>query len=343
MSIFSADTANFLRKLTPRKVWNGLKITSSYFLTRWLSRPIQWGLPFNVSVEPTTSCNLGCPECPSGTRSFTRPTGRLQMEQLQQWVDELSPQLIFMYFYFQGEPFLHPQFSQLVNYASQKGIYTVTSTNAHFLNDKNCRNIIEAGLDRMIISIDGTTQETYESYRKGGSLDRVLEGAQNMVKWKQELNASNPHLIFQFLVVGPNEHQIDELFQLARETGVDDVKLKTAQIYDYENGHPLIPEQDKFSRYKKMPDGTFKIKNKLANHCWKLWHSCVITWDGKVVPCCFDKDAKHQLGDLTQSSFQEIWWSKSYHAFRQKLTRSRKEIDICQNCTEGTKVWIEPG
>ncbi len=142
---------------------------------------------------------------------------------------------------------------------------------------------------------------------------------------------------------GPNEHQIDELFQLAEETGVDEVKLKTAQVYDYQNGNPLIPEQDKFSRYKRMPDGTYRIKNKLANHCWKLWHSCVITWDGKVDPCCFDKDAKHQLGDLTQDSFRTIWESEAYRAFRQKLTTSRKEIDICKNCTEGTKVWIEPG
>lgn len=343
MPILAADTANFLSKLTPRKVWNGLKITSSYFLTRWLNKPIQWGLPFNVSVEPTTACNLGCPECPSGTRSFTRPTGRLQTDNFQKWVDELSPQLVYLYFYFQGEPFLNPQLPDMVRYASERGIYTVTSTNAHFLNEKTSRQIIESGLDRLIISIDGTTQETYESYRKGGSLEKVLKGARNMVAMKQQLQSATPHLIFQFLVVGPNEHQIDELFQLADEVGVDEVKLKTAQVYDYENGSSLIPQQEKFSRYKKMPDGTFKIKNKLANHCWKLWHSCVITWDGKVVPCCFDKDAQHQLGDLSQSSFRDIWQSERYRQFRHKLTKSRKEIDICRNCTEGTKVWIEPG
>jgi radical SAM protein with 4Fe4S-binding SPASM domain len=70
-----------------------------------------------------------------------------------------------------------------------------------------------------------------------------------------------------------------------------------------------------------------------------MWHSCVITWDGKVVPCCFDKDAKFVLGDLTQQTFEEIWNGKKYQDFRKSLLYSRQEIEICKNCTEGTSVW----
>jgi radical SAM protein with 4Fe4S-binding SPASM domain len=70
-----------------------------------------------------------------------------------------------------------------------------------------------------------------------------------------------------------------------------------------------------------------------------MWSGCVITWDGKVVPCCFDKDAKHQLGDLKTQSFRQLWKSKLYQSFRTSILKSRKEIDICQNCSEGTKVW----
>lgn len=104
--------------------------------------------------------------------------------------------------------------------------------------------------------------------------------------------------MFQFLVVKPNEHQLEDVKKLAHELGVDDVVFKTAQLYDFENGNPLIPENIKYSRYKKNNDGTYSIKNKLLNQCWRMWSSCVVTWDGIVVPCCFDKDAKHQLGDL---------------------------------------------
>jgi radical SAM protein with 4Fe4S-binding SPASM domain len=77
----------------------------------------------------------------------------------------------------------------------------------------------------------------------------------------------------------------------------------------------------------------------LGNHCWKLWHANVITWDGIVVPCCFDKDATHQLGHLKNKSFTEVWDSKEYHAFRKNLMTSRKSIDICANCSEGLSVW----
>src|SRR5436189_2825797 len=116
-------------------------------------------------------------------------------------IDELAPHLLYLIFYFQGEPYLNPAFLDMVQYASSKNIYTATSTNAHYLDDENARRTIESGLDRLIISIDGTTQETYEQYRIGGSLDKVLEGARNIIHWKKKLRSKTPHVIFQFLVV----------------------------------------------------------------------------------------------------------------------------------------------
>ncbi|NNC94559.1 MAG: radical SAM protein [Chitinophagales bacterium] len=330
-----------MSKLSLLKVLNAARVYSSFILSKWTKKPIQWGAPFNVSIEPTTSCNLGCPECPSGLRSFSRPTGRLDVKLYQSILDQLSDTLIYLYFYFQGEPYLHPNFLELVKEASGKNIYTVTSTNGHFLSKRKAIETVESGLSRIIISIDGTTQEVYEQYRRNGSLDKVITGARNLVEAKKELNSKTPHIIFQFLVVKPNEHQIAEVEKLTAEIGVDELTLKTAQIYDYEKGNELIPSIDQYSRYKKQKDGSYKIKNPMLNHCWKLWHSCVLTWDGKVVPCCFDKDAKYQLGDLNTSTFKTIWKNEKYYAFRQSVLRSRSEIDICTNCTEGTKVWAE--
>ena len=292
-----------------------------------------------VSFEPTTACNLRCPECPSGLRAFSRPTGNLKQDFFRKSLDELGSQLMYLIFYFQGEPYINPDFLDMVQYASQKKIYTITSTNGHFLNDDNARRTVESGLDRLIISVDGTTQEVYEQYRKEGNLQKVLEGAANIVKWKKQLNSASPHVIFQFLVVKPNEHQIPEVYRMADEIGVDEVKLKTAQVYDYIRGNPLIRENEKYSRYRKNPDGSYAVKNRLLNHCWKLWHACVITWDGIVVPCCFDKDATHRLGDLKHTSFKDIWQGDAYRNFRNSLLKGRNQIDICTNCTEGCKVW----
>jgi radical SAM protein with 4Fe4S-binding SPASM domain len=334
------DTRNLISKLTFARLWNGIKVLSSFYLSRFTKNPIQWGYPVSVSFEPTTSCNLRCPECPSGLRQFTRPTGMLKKDFFTETIDDIHKHLLYLIFYFQGEPYLNTDFLDMVKYASSKGIYTATSTNAHYLTDEAARKTIESGLDRLIISIDGTTQDVYQQYRVGGKLDKVLEGARNIVKWKKQMNSKTPFVFFQFLVVKPNEHQIEDIKKLAKEIGVDEVRFKTAQVYDFENDpNQLIPTTDKYSRYKKNKDGVYIAKNKLANQCWKLWHANVITWDGLVVPCCFDKDAMHQLGNLKNESFKNIWQNSNYRQFRGELMKSRKNIDICSNCSEGVSVW----
>jgi radical SAM protein with 4Fe4S-binding SPASM domain len=295
--------------------------------------------PFAISIEPTTACNLGCPECPSGLRQFNRKTGNLKLDLFTKVIDQMKEHLIYLTFYFQGEPYINPDFLDMVKYANQSKIYTSTSTNAHFLNTDNAIRTIESGLDKLIVSVDGTTQEVYEKYRINGDLNKALDGIREIVKWKDKLNSNKPKVVMQFLVVKHNEHQINEAKKLAKIVGADSIQFKTAQIYDYVNGSPLIPDLDKYSRYKMNRNGKYEIKNRLSNQCWRMWHSCVITWDGQVVPCCFDKDAKYKLGNLSNQSFDEIWYSEDYMNFRNSILKSRKQVDICTNCTEGTKVW----
>lgn len=302
-------------------------------------KAVHKGMPISLSIEPTTACNLGCPECPSGLKQFTRPTGKLDLGLHEKMLNQVSKSVFYINYYFQGEPFLHPQFLDLVRGAKKHKIYTATSTNAHFIDASKAKEIVDSGLDRLIISIDGLTQETYENYRVNGRLDKVIAGTKHLIKAKKEANSKTPHLIFQFLAVKPNEHEVPEVFHLGKEMGVDEVRIKTAQLYDYKHGNPLMPENETYARYKKNIDGTYSLKYKTGNHCWRMWSSSVLTWDGKVVPCCFDKDAQHVLGTLENASFKEIWNSPSYRGFRNAVLTSRNEIDICQNCSEGTKVW----
>ncbi|HEY0272084.1 MAG TPA: SPASM domain-containing protein [Chitinophaga sp.] len=333
------DSLNLLSKFTLRRAWNAGKVLSSYWVSKWTGKPVQWGYPISLSFEPTTSCNLRCPECPSGLRAFTRPTGMLEQDFFRRTIDSISKELLYLIFYFQGEPYLNPAFLDMVQHASSRGIYTATSTNAHYLTDANAKRTVESGLDRLIISIDGTTQDVYTQYRVGGNLNKVIAGAKNIVKWKKALNSTKPFVFFQFLVVKPNEHQIGDIKKLAKEIGVDQVRFKTAQVYDFEEGNSLIPTIDKYSRYRQKEDGTYAIKNGMGNHCWRLWHSPVVTWDGLVVPCCFDKDAQHRLGDLKKEDFRTLWHNDAYVKFRTQLMAGRRNIDICANCSEGTKVW----
>jgi radical SAM protein with 4Fe4S-binding SPASM domain len=253
-------------------------------------------------------------------------------------IDELSATLMYITYYFQGEPYLNPSFLDMVAYASSKKIYTATSTNAHYLSSQNCIRTVQSGLKKLIISVDGVEQASYEKYRIGGQLSKVLEGTKELVKTKRTMNSNYPKIIWQFIVFEHNEQEVSQIQALGKKIGVDEIQIKTAQIYDFEERSVQIPSNPKWSRYEEQ-QGQYVIKNKLLNKCWRMWSGAVITWDGDVVPCCFDKDAKHKMGNVLELTFGQIWNDERYQNFRYKLFQGRKEIDICQNCTEGTKVW----
>lgn len=333
-----ADRINIISKLSIHRIWNIIQLQLSYYFSLMLKNPVVWGKPFSVSIEPTTSCNLRCPECPSGLRKFSRNTGMLTFDLYKKIVDEIGRYLMYMILYFQGEPYLNPSFFEIVKDAKRRKIYTATSTNAHFITEENARKTIESGLNRIIVSLDGIGQETYASYRVGGRYQRVIDGITTLVNLKKELKSRTPYIVLQFIVFKTNEHQIEEVKRLSKELGVDELQLKSAQVYEYEKGNPLIPTIDKYSRYRQRDNGSWEIKNDFPNKCYRMSVSCVITWDGLIVPCCFDKDAIHQMGDLKKDSFDTVWKNKTYQEFRMKVLTNRKSVDICRNCTEGMKL-----
>jgi radical SAM protein with 4Fe4S-binding SPASM domain len=329
------DSFRLLTCLTYKKAVNILKLSVSYLVSRFRVTPIQSGLPYAMSVEMTTSCNLHCTECPSGLRQFTRPTGKINTEFFQQIIDQVKGYLVYLTLYFQGEPYLHPQFLSLVRYAHDNGIYTATSTNGHFLTIENSQQTIKSGLDRIIVSLDGLDQETYATYRVAGDVEKVKNGLINLVKAKRESHSKSPYIILQFIVFAHNKHQIEAIKAFGKEVGVDEVQIKSAQIYDFDKENKSIIDDNKYSRYTHSEDGKWLIRSKLPNRCWRLWSACVVTWDGMIVPCCFDKDADHQLGNLNEAAFETIWKSQPYQQFRKKVFTNRRQIEICKNCSEG--------
>lgn len=299
--------------------------------------------PMSLSVEPTTSCNLRCPECPSGLRSFTRPTGMLNPDRLSALLEGpegLGKDLVYLNLYFQGEPYLHPGMDDLVGVGKRAGLYVSTSTNAHHIHGTRAEKLVHSGIDRLIISIDGADQDAYSSYRVGGKLDKVLAGTKAVMAAKSKLGMRTPHVVWQFLVVGTNEHQLDTMKSMAANAGIDEFVVKTAQLDAPEDGHPLLTQDPRLRRYDRSPEGRWTLRNPMLDQCWRMWQSAVVTWDGKVVPCCFDKDADHAMGTANNAEeFREIWRSDRYGAFRKSVFTGRSDIDICRNCTEGTQVW----
>lgn len=223
----------------------------------------------------------------------------------------------------------------MVSYARSQKIFTSTSTNGHFLNSENAEKTVISGLDRIIISLDGLDQSTYEKYRVGGSFNQVIQGVKNLVQAKKKLKSSHPIVVVQFIVFKTNEHQINFLKQLKKDLNADKIELKTAQIYSKTDKNQLIPDEIKYRRYRPTENGEWIIKKKVPNKCNRMWRASVITWDGKVVPCCFDKDASYQMGNLLDDSFTNIKNNQNYSSFRRTVFRDRSSIGICNNCTEG--------
>jgi radical SAM protein with 4Fe4S-binding SPASM domain len=274
----------------------------------------------------------------SGQRAFKRPTGRLKPELFNRLLDETAADLLYLLLYFQGEPYLNPDLLTFVKAATRRRVFTMTSTNGHFLDDLTAKHTVESGLHKLIVSVDGLDQTTYQTYRKGGDLATVLRGIETLLHWKHKLRSATPFVEIQFIVFGHNEHQLDEARKLTNRYAVNRVKLKTAQVYDYTQGHPLIPKHSALRRYEPQPDGTYAIRNSLTNRCWKLWQGFEMTWDGRVVPCCFDKNAEHLMGQFPEVSLSRIWRSEAYQQFRTQLITNRAGIEMCRNCTEGLKL-----
>lgn len=339
--IYWKDAREFARVVSPHKIRNYYRLRRSFQHSRRSGVVAHEGMPMAISVEPTTHCNLRCPECPSGLRSFSRPTGMLEPDTYHALIDELSPHLLYLTMYFQGEPYLHPQCSAMIRYASDKRIYTITSTNAHYLSEESCESIIRSGLSRLILSVDGATQDSYEAYRVGGDLQKVKDGVERLVRAKKRLASNTPHLVLQTIAFESNESELAQIQELANSLGVDEWVVKTAQVYDEETGKLRLPTQQHLSRYDLESEKLQTLQAE-EDSCWRMWHSSVMTWDGMVVPCCFDKDASYRLGQFPQESFGQIWHSIRYKKMREAVTKARGSIDICANCSEGCRVWLKP-
>lgn len=296
-------------------------------------------MPISYSIEPTNHCNLKCPECPSGLGALTRPLGLLKIDEFRQWIDQIKSTGFYVQLFFQGEPFINKHLPQMIKYAQQHNVYISISTNGHFINSENVDFVLDNAPDKLIYSMDGLDEASYQNYRVGGTFKQADEGLRTLIKRKNERGLKKPYVEFQFIVMKQNEHQLDDVIKYGNDTGVDKVVFKTMQISNYENAIKFLPSDKKYSRYLVEND-SYRIKNNMKNHCFALWRTSVITWDGKVVPCCFDKDAEFNLGMLNGKSFQQIWKSEPYNDFRQRVLDSRKSINMCTNCTEGLKINI---
>jgi radical SAM protein with 4Fe4S-binding SPASM domain len=315
-----------------RKPVNLINAGYSYIKSSAGGNPVISGMPVSVSAELTNNCNLHCPQCASGSGQMTRKRGFMSTDLFIKVMKELSPYLYNLNLYFQGEPMLHPHFFTFLENCGK--IHTVVSTNGHFLSADNAEKIVKSSLNKIIISLDGADQKTYSAYRVDGDLNKVVEGLKNVSLAKKK-SGSSIVIELQFLVNRFNESQINVMKRLAQSVNAT-LRLKSMQIINESEISYWLPSESRFQRYLKE-DGEYRLKNSLKNRCARLWFNPVITWDGKVVPCCFDKDAEYVMGDLNVDSFRDIWDGPKYRIFRKSILTGRHMIEMCRNCTSGLR------
>jgi radical SAM protein with 4Fe4S-binding SPASM domain len=322
------------RKLV--KTTNALLSGSSYLVSSLTGNPSIKGMPVSISFELTNQCNLKCPECISGSDLMKRKRGFMDFGLYKKAILELRPFLYYINLYFQGEPMMHPQFFAFPELTD--GINTVVSTNGHFLTAENSERLAKSGLTKLIVSLDGMDQEIYSRYRQKGELGKVISGIRNVAAARDKVH-SPLKMELQFLVNRYNEHQIPEAAGFAKEVGAR-LKLKSMQVISHNDIETWMPEGRKLRRYEEI-NGKIAIKNSMPDRCPRLWFNPVITWDGLVIPCCFDKNAEFVMGDLKTESFRTIWNNGRYKEFRKHVFGGRKSIGICRNCTSGMKRGIK--
>ena len=301
-------------------------------------------LPTFVSVEPANFCQLRCPECPVGIASSPNrlsPNRLMPLSIFERVLEQVQATAHTMQFYFQGEPLLNKQLPEMIAMAQKVGLYTIVSTNAQALNRSMAEALVKSGLNRIIVSIDGFSEESYAAYRVGGYLHKALEGLQHLADAKAQFH-SRIRIELQVLRLKSNEHEWAWIKKNYKKLGATHLVFKTAQLYNFEHGHPLMPTNERYSRYRKTADGSYVHKNHsplalspyrlIASHpCLRLWSGCVITTSGDILPCCYDKDHRHALGNITTQSLSDIFHSKKANALRRCILKGHLP-EMCKNC-----------
>jgi len=285
---------------------------------RWKENPEKFivsDFPIHLDIEINTHCNLKCFMC---FQSYDPPkTVNMETEVFKKIIDEgIKKGLCSIKTQYRGEPLLDPRMPELVKYAKDKGILEVMfNTNATLLIEEKARALIEAGLDKIICSVDGCTEKVYEDIRINANFKTTLQNIKNLQKLKKEMGVKKPIVRVQMVDTPKNHHQIDDYLKfwgkIADHVGIEDMLDWNAKEED------TTP----------LPDFA----------CAQLWQRLLITADGDVLPCCRATRGGTEklmvLGNIKESTISEIWQGDKLKALRNlHYNGESQKVRMCRLC-----------
>lgn len=316
------------KSLTILRLLNLLSAVCNYLFLKIKQSHRPTNNPITITLELSSVCNLACPECPVGMGKVKRDNKFLDLDLAKSIIDRHYRHAIVAIMYFQGEPMLNPSWSEIVQYARKKNLYTIMSTNAQLLDAINCKRVINSGLNRIILSAEGIDQSVYEQYRIGGSFLSVVEGLKKLSIVKREAGTNGFEIVYQTLLTKYTENHLHYIRRKALSWGADRVEFKTIQIYNQSQNNidKWLPTRVQYQRKNLRKGYRYKVRSIV---CWRLLTNAVYTADGVLLPCCFDKLGEYPFG----LELNKAWHSNARMVFINRLRKGRDNPDICRNCT----------
>jgi MoaA/NifB/PqqE/SkfB family radical SAM enzyme len=315
------------RRLGLRRRWNLVQTG----LDRVLRRSRLRGLPPIVHFEPANYCNLRCPLCPTGAGKMPRAPERMTMETFERALSELAGTLVYAYFFSFGEPFLNPDLPLMIRACTDRGINTLSSTNGHWVGTpEDAERIVDSGLTTLIIAVDGSTQEIYETYRAGGDLETVKSSIRMIEEAKARRGSKTPYTVIRCVVNNRNAADLPALERLAADLGVDLFATKDLGCLvrsDQYGG--FVPDQPEFSRFS--PDRK-RRRPKKEPFCIFPFRQPVVHNDGTLIGCEYDLDRSKAFGNAARDSFRLIWNSPNAVSLRRAIHRGETDGLFCRDC-----------
>lgn len=300
--------------------------------------------PYLAIIETTNTCNLDCPTCPTPRHKLSRNPQVMNFDNFKKIIDNIKNHAHIILLYNTNEPLLHPELPKMIKYCDDNNLYTMISTNATLLNKEKTKELLDAGLDEILLCLDGTSKKVYEEFRKGANFETVAKNINHFCKEKQKCELDRPYIELQFILNRLNQDQISEIKKWAKIWNVNRLRIKSFTLceYAYSTEERKIL-YEKFLTTKKRDDGyekknifekkgdSFEIKRK-SQDCNLAKVQIAVLVDGSMVMCCYDIKGNYVYGNLLNQTFEEIWFDEK-NIKRRKLAINKK-FPLCKICGE---------